>query len=87
MYHNLFRTLLVIVMAITLAACGISAPISPPAQATKAPIATKVPVSPLVGEWQRVNSCASFVQAFKEAGLIDLAPEWLVGGGYFTSLD
>lgn len=49
--------------------------------------ATEVPVSPLVGTWQRVNSCASFVQAFKEAGLIDLAPEWLVGGGYFTSLD
>ena len=49
--------------------------------------ATEVPVSPLVGTWQRVNSCASFVQAFKEAGIIDLAPEWLVGGGYFTSLD
>jgi hypothetical protein len=48
---------------------------------------TEVPVSPLVGTWQRVNSCASFVQAFKEAGLIDLAPEWLVGAGYFTSLD
>jgi hypothetical protein len=49
--------------------------------------ATEVPVSPLVGTWQRVNSCASFVQAFKEAGLIELAPEWLVGAGYFTSLD
>jgi hypothetical protein len=49
--------------------------------------ATEVPVSPLVGEWQRVNSCASVVQAFKEAGFIDLAPEMLVGGGYFTSLD
>jgi TolB protein len=48
---------------------------------------TKVADSPLVGEWQRVNSCASFVQAFKEAGFIDLAPEMLVGGGYFTSLD
>ena len=49
--------------------------------------ATEVPASPLVGTWQRVNSCASFVQAFKEAGLINLAPEWLVGAGYFTSLD
>jgi hypothetical protein len=48
--------------------------------------ATEAPVSPLVGTWQRVNSCASLVQAFKEAGLIDLAPEWLVGG-YFTRLD
>ncbi len=56
-------------------------------QPTPTTSATKVPVSPLVGEWQRVNSCASFVQAFKEAELIDLAPEWLVGGGYFTSLD
>ena len=49
--------------------------------------ATEAPVSPLVGEWQRVNSCASVVQAFKEVGFIDLAPEMLVGGGYFTSLD
>jgi hypothetical protein len=49
--------------------------------------AIKVPASPLVGEWQRVNSCASFVQVFKDAELMDLAPEWLVGGGYFTSLD
>jgi hypothetical protein len=49
--------------------------------------AKEVPVSPLVGTWQRVNSCASVVQAFKEAGFIDLAPEMLVGGGYFTSLD
>ena len=55
-------------------------------QPTPTTSATEVPVSPLVGEWQRVNSCASFVQAFKEAGLIDLAPEWLVGN-YFTSLD
>ena len=55
-------------------------------QPTPTTSATEVPVSPLVGEWQRVNSCASFVQAFKEGGLIDLAPEWLVGN-YFTSLD
>jgi hypothetical protein len=56
-------------------------------QPTPTTSATEVPVSPLVGTWQRVNSCASFVQAFKEAGFIDLAPEMLVGGGYFTSLD
>lgn len=86
-----------------LAACGASTPSTVPAteavstatvtiptnspESTATTSATEVPVSPLVGEWQRVNSCASFVQAFKEAGLIDLAPEWLVGGGYFTSLD
>ena len=40
MYHNLFRiTLLSIAIAIILAACA--APISPPALATKAPIATE----------------------------------------------
>src|SRR5688572_9277223 len=40
MYHNLFRlTLLVTTIAIILAACA--APISPPALATKAPIATE----------------------------------------------
>ena len=56
-------------------------------QSTSTASTTEVPASPLVGEWQRVNSCASVVQAFKEAGFIDLAPEMLVGGGYFTSLD
>ena len=56
-------------------------------QSTSTTSTTDVPVGPLVGTWQRVNSCASFVQAFKETGLIDLAPEWLVGAGYFTSLD
>lgn len=63
-----------------------TAPTNTP-ESTPTTSATGVPVSPLVGTWQRVSSCASFVQAFKEAGLIDLAPEWLVGGGYFTSLD
>lgn len=95
--------LLVAAMAIILVGCASPSPTSAPitkavSTATEimptntpeltAPMsATEVPVSSLVGEWQRVNSCASFVQAFKEAGLIDLAPEWLVGGGYFTSLD
>jgi uncharacterized surface protein with fasciclin (FAS1) repeats len=45
------------------------------------------PVNPLVGTWQRTNSCKSFVQAFQDAGLIDLAPDWLAGGGYFSSPD
>jgi hypothetical protein len=92
MEHNLFRTtLLITAIAIILTACAAPtateiAPTNSP-QSTSTTSATEVPVSPLVGAWQRVNSCASFVQAFKEAGLIDLAPEWLVGGGYFTSLD
>jgi hypothetical protein len=75
--NKIFKSLtMLVITALFVVACG----------ATPSP-ATEVPVSPLVGTWQRVNSCASFVQAFKEAGLIDLAPEWLVGGGYFTSLD
>jgi hypothetical protein len=41
-----------------------------------------VATPPLVGEWQRVNRCRPFVRAFKKAGLEQLAPEWLVGGGY-----
>jgi len=97
MYHNLFRiTLLVTAIAIILAACAAPATEAVPTETEIAPTntpqptpttsATEVPVSPLVGEWQRVNSCASFVQAFKEAGLIDLAPEWLVGN-YFTSME
>ena len=95
--------LLVAAMAIILVGCASPTPTSAPItkavptateilptntpELTSPMSATEVPVSPLVGEWQRVNSCASFVQAFKEAGLIDLAPEFLVGGGYFTSLD
>jgi hypothetical protein len=43
--------------------------------------------SSIVGTWARVNSCERFVRAFKKAGLLDLAPEWLVGAGYFTSKD
>ena len=102
MYQSLFRnTLIVTAIAMILAACGASVPSSAPAtqspttteiaptntlEPTPTTSATEVPVSPLVGTWQRVNACASFVQAFKEAGLIDLAPEWLVGN-YFSSLD
>jgi hypothetical protein len=92
------RAIVVVLIVASLIGCATTAPISeaptttaiaPPntAESTPTTSATEVPVSPLVGEWQRVNSCASFVQAFKEVGLIDLAPEWLVGGGYFTSLD
>jgi hypothetical protein len=47
--------------------------------------AAKTTVSPLIGTWRRVNSCESFVRAFRRAGLQKLAPEWLAGGGYFQS--
>jgi hypothetical protein len=43
--------------------------------------------NPLMGEWVRVNSCEAFVRAFTEAGLLDLAPEWLVATGYFRRVD
>lgn len=39
--------------------------------------------NPLVGTWTRVNSCQAFVRAFKQAGLSDLAPDSLVGAGFF----
>jgi hypothetical protein len=56
-------------------------------QATRAPstprAGAKAEVNPLVGTWQRVNSCESFVRTFKRAGLGKLVPESLVGAGYF----
>jgi hypothetical protein len=45
------------------------------------------PVSSIVGTWARVNSCERFVRAFDQARLLDLAPEWLVGAGFFKSKD
>src|SRR5262245_24566916 len=67
-------------------ATAASVPTAIPAP-TNAAVATTMPAMPLVGTWQRVNSCKSFVQAFEKAGLIDLAPDWLAGGGYFSSPD
>jgi hypothetical protein len=55
--------------------------------ATAAPSTSTAPVSSIVGTWARVNSCEGFVQALKQAGLLDLAPEWLIGAGYFKSKD
>lgn len=51
--------------------------------ASMPPPAAKPTVSSLVGTWRRVNSCETFVRAFAGAGLQELAPEWLAGGGYF----
>jgi hypothetical protein len=55
--------------------------------ATAAPSTSTAPVSSIVGTWTRVNSCQRFVQALKQAGLLDLAPEWLIGAGNFKSKD
>jgi hypothetical protein len=41
---------------------------------------------PLVGNWQRTNSCTAFVHAMRRAGLKErVQREWLVGAGYFAS--
>jgi hypothetical protein len=63
--------------------CGSSDEPSEFATNTPSSPASEPAASPLVGEWRRVNSCEAFVRAFADAGLEDLAPEWLVGGGYF----
>lgn len=39
-------------------------------------------VEPLVGEWERVTSCAELVQAFKHSGLGKYAAETVVGNGF-----
>ena len=43
------------------------------------------PANPLVGDWQRTNSCTAFVKAMRRAGLGRGLREWLVGAGYFRS--
>jgi hypothetical protein len=63
--------------------CGSSDEPSGSATSTPSSPPSEPALSRLVGEWRRVNSCEAFVRAFAEAGLEDLAPEWLVGGGYF----
>ena len=63
--------------------CGSSDEPSGSATSTPSSRASEPTPSPLVGEWRRVNSCEAFLRAFADAGLEDLAAEWLVGGGYF----
>ena len=41
--------------------------------------------NPLIGNWQRTNSCSAFVKAIRHAGLERRLNEWLVGAGYFQS--
>jgi hypothetical protein len=38
-------------------------------------------MSPLVGEWRRVTTCQELVQALRDAGLGDLAPQVVAGNG------
>jgi hypothetical protein len=75
-------------LVITAASCGsgrTTAATQPP-EATSTS-ATQTSANPLVGTWERVNDCDMFVRTMKKAGLIDLAPKWLVGGGYFTNVN
>jgi hypothetical protein len=41
--------------------------------------------NPLIGNWQRTNSCTALVKAIRHAGLDRRLREWLVGAGYFRS--
>jgi hypothetical protein len=43
------------------------------------------PTNPLIGNWQRTNSCSAFVRAMRHADLGRGMSEWLVGAGYFRS--
>src|SRR5437016_5083765 len=38
-------------------------------------------VSPLVGTWQKTNTCAELLQSLTKAGLAKYAPEWIGGSG------
>jgi hypothetical protein len=72
--------------SIAAASCSSGDPTTATTQPPETPqSASHAPADPLVGTWERVNDCEVFVRTLKEAGLIDLAPEWLVGAGYFAS--
>jgi hypothetical protein len=65
-----------------------SATAAPQTRAPSPPSASPAPsaeLGTLVGTWTRVNDCESFVGALEDADLADLAPEWLVGAGYFAT--
>lgn len=82
------RLALVVAVSIAAASCS-SGPTTQPTQppGTPVPSATETPVDPLVGTWNRVNDCDTFVRTLEDAGLIALAPDVLVGGGYFTGVN
>ncbi|MEA2136603.1 MAG: hypothetical protein QOC68_4513 [Solirubrobacteraceae bacterium] len=40
------------------------------------------PAAPLVGRWERVNTCEELVRALKQYGLAATAPAMLAGNGY-----
>jgi hypothetical protein len=74
------------VVAVALAACD-QGTASTAASRSTTPTTPPEPSSPVVGEWERINSCDAFLRAFERAGLDRLAPEWLVTAGYFVRAD
>lgn len=68
---------------VTAVACSGSSPnnaAQAPSEQPSAPPSHEV--SPLVGEWRRVNTCQDFVHAFTEAGFGDIIPEAVAGNGF-----
>lgn len=72
-----------LVMVVMAAGCESNDP-SPPAPPTQSPSVSPSaePVSPLVGRWERVNTCQEHVDILRRAGLEEIAPTMLAGNGY-----
>jgi hypothetical protein len=66
-------------LAVLVAASAVAAGLAP----TSGP--AMGPTNPLVGSWQRTNSCTAFVKAMRRAGLGHGLSQWPVGAGYFRS--
>jgi hypothetical protein len=77
----------VLVVAMGLAACDREPMRTAASGSTGSTTPSEGSASAVVGEWSRINSCDSFVQAFQQAGLERLVPEWLVSAGYFVRED
>ena len=57
-------------------------PPAPPTQSPSVPPSAEPAVSPLVGRWERVNTCQEHVDILRLAGLEETAPTMLAGNGY-----
>jgi hypothetical protein len=64
-------------------ACGSNDPTPAPSVAESPSTSPSAePVAPLVGRWERVNTCQEHVEVLRKAGLEEIAPTMVAGNGY-----
>jgi hypothetical protein len=75
---------LLVVMAVAVG-CGSNDPSTPAPATVQSPSTSPSaePVAPLVGRWERVNTCQELVDELNQAGLEEIAPTIVAGQGFF----